>query len=226
MPSTDPMGRIDAMRGYEEMISDELGPVVLSCRKRPWIDLQFLRREHWVTAWILLPVRVAILFGSVAVLAFFVIGEVLGLLRGMLDDATIRTIIATIYAASLIFTYVIMIRNHENPGEMMVIHRDGVRYKRHAIRFDELRAIRSGRESEGLQAIALRVNRFLGKFLPNHRNLVRDLEWSNRESLSFVMKSGRVHTIPGEGIRCRPDDYERVIRILANLPNAKKRQTT
>jgi hypothetical protein len=100
------------------------------------------------------------------------------------------------------------------PKLTLALHRDGIRYKRRAFRFDQIGAIRFGRKSPWVEAALADICRLIGRLNRGYGDVAELIDMVNANSLSLLLKDGRTYSLRGVAIRCEPREFE---QFLAHL---------
>jgi hypothetical protein len=201
---------------HQDAGADSLGPVVLNCRDRSWVDRQLDMGESRVGVFVLLPIAASLCISGWALLVSVLVLWLAGFDVEKLNKTMLWGFLGVTAILCCSAIYWRLLRQGQRPGITLALHQHGIRYRRRTFRFDELCAIRSGRDSQGLEAVWLAVCRLIGIVHGNYRHFVKWMEASNAASLSLVLKDGRICSMRGIGLLCEPEDFKQFMQLLGN----------
>jgi hypothetical protein len=204
MPKSESAGMSDIARpGFSKNAgADRLGPVVFECRNRSWVNLQRALDQSRAGTLVFLGVAGSLCISVWALLVSVVVLRLAGFDVEKLNNnkTMLWGFIGVSSSLCCSVIYWSTFRRRRRPRISLALHQHGIRYKRKTLRFDELRAIRIGRES--------RIDR------GDSRQVVESAEAGNADSLTFVLEDGRIFSLRGIARRCESEDFKQFMGLL------------
>lgn len=161
----------------------------------------------------MVPIAASLCISGWALLVFALVVWLVGLDR-FLSKPALWGFVGISFLLACLTLCMIHLRQRRCPKVSLALFQHGIRYKRSAVRFDELCTIRCGRESRGIEAVWLAVFRLVGKVCAGYQDSIERIEASNAASLSLVLNDGRVFVMRGIGILCEPEKFEQFMSLL------------
>ena len=178
--------------------ADRLGPVAFECRDQSWVNLQLALGRSRPGAFLFLSIAASLCVSVCALLVCVVALRLVGFDVEKLNNKTMLwSFIGVSSSLCCSVIYWSTIWRLRRPRISLALHEHGIRYKRKTTRFDELRAIRTERESRGNGA-------------------VEHTEAGNADSLTFVLKDGRIISLRGIARRSETEDFKQFMSLLSN----------
>jgi hypothetical protein len=208
------MSRLDvesSPRWDRDLAAEVLGPVVLNCHDRSVKDQSLARGESRVGVY-LLPLLASTFPTTGVLLVYGLVYELLNHPAVMEDKRVLWLVAGFAYIVSCAAIFRLTFKRRTKVS--LALHRDGIRFRRKTYRFDDLLAIRGGREHGRIEIAVLALCRLLGRFIPLYRDVDKSVEVIDAASLTLVLKDGHSCSLTGVGIRCEPQDYDRFLDFI------------
>ncbi len=192
------------------MVNIDLGPIILRCRRRRWIDADLAFGFHLLAIYSAIP-----FVGFLLTIPLLWLVVYLKINPPLLRNPPLGVLTLMWFTASCVAFHWFYTRTAGT--DSLVLHRDGFHYRKQIVRFQDLSSIRLGRVPPRFLVGLLSFYRLASPVSSQARGFIRLWERSDQSSLTLGFKNGDWWSMTRVFDLYEPDDMDLFMFKISEL---------